>query len=159
MKQYPASSGSRSSDLTPNSAQPIEIVRTGLGRLGSSLDRCAEVVSRSHREAPLPGDPIGEKVRMLIPEDDDISWLAQGIVDAKALLDTMEASQGTSDAVIANFLHRWGADTQAPAWAGKDTAERLGQTLELTRGLCKAKSKPNTMSPSYMFVASSLRLS
>ena len=118
-------------DRAAASPELIEIARAGLKRLESLLDRCAEAISRFDGEAPLPGDSIGEKVRVLIPEGDDISWLGQAILESQALLNAMEARPETAETVIARFLHRWGADTQSPAWARKNTADRLRQILEL----------------------------
>jgi hypothetical protein len=121
-------------------AVPLEVIRTGLARMEGYLDWGAEAIGATQIEGTVsyPGDPLERKVRSLIfdpmkgvPEDESMAWLGQAVLDTKALLASLKSNPQSADQKIAGFLKEWFADTDAPAWAGKSTVERLRQLFGL----------------------------
>lgn len=106
----------------------------------SYLDCCEEIV-HDHQlggAVPVAGDSLERKVHALISdhqegvsEEESIACLGQAILDTRALLTCLETDPTSSDQEIASFLQAWRADTEAPEWAGKNTAERLHQLIAL----------------------------
>ncbi len=118
----------------------IEVIRTGLAQMESYLGGCVEMISANSTAAITPAcsGSLERKVHLVIfaqeqgvPEDESMAWLGQAILDTKALLSSLESNPQSADQKIGRFLNEWFADTDAPAWAGKGTVERLRQLLGL----------------------------
>ncbi len=118
----------------------IEVIRTGLAQMESYLDDCTEAIRASGTDAisPACSGSLERKVHLVIfapeqgvPEDESMAWLGQAILDTKVLLSSLESNSPSADQKIGRFLNEWFADTDAPAWAGMSTAERLRQLFGL----------------------------
>ena len=118
----------------------IEVIRNGLAQMESYLDDCVEAIRANGTASLSPActGSLERKVHLVIfapeqgvPEDESMAWLGQAVLDTKALLSSLESNSQSADQKIALFLKEWFADTDAPAWAGKSTAERLRQLLGL----------------------------
>jgi len=121
-------------------ATSIEVIHTGLVQMESYLDDCVEAIRANGTASlsPACSGSLERKVHLVIfapergvPEDESMAWLGQAVLDAKALLSSLESNPQSADQQIALFLKEWFADTDAPAWDGKSTAERLRQLLGL----------------------------
>ena len=130
----------RSQTPTLRETASIEVIRTGLAQMESYLDDCVEAIRANGTAAftPACSDSLERKVHLVIlapeqgvPEDESMAWLGQAILDTKVLLSSLESNPQSADQKIALFLKEWFADTDAPAWAGKSTAERLRQLFGL----------------------------
>jgi hypothetical protein len=104
----------------------------------SLLDHCGNIAGKPRSADAFSdfGPSIEEKVKAVLldpekglPEDESMAWLGLAILDTKALLDFLGSWPQHADRRIAEFLHEWFADTDAEAWAGKNTEERIRQLL------------------------------
>lgn len=129
-------------ELFPGFADPLEVVGVGLARMETYLDYCTEIIQAYQLPdaVPAPGAPIEQKVQTLIfdpfegaPEEENPSWVGEAILDTKALLAAPECGPQSPNEAIAEFFSKWFpvADSEAPAWAGKNTSERLYCLVEL----------------------------
>ncbi len=129
-------------ELFPGCADPLEVVSVGLARMENYLDGCTEIIKayQIEDEVPVPGASIEQKVQTLIfdpfegaPEEENPSWVGQAILDTKVLRVAMEGDPKSSDQAIAKYFGEWlpFSDAEAPAWAGKNTSERLYGLIEL----------------------------
>ena len=114
-------------------ANPQEVLRAGLARMESIMDRCLEVGA----DALPGGSAIEQKVRVLIldpqegvSEEVSVRWLGHAVLDTKALYDFMATHPESAGQEITVYLNKWVAES-APAWAGMNTAERLHRLIAL----------------------------
>jgi len=142
MKKSRRSSDPQTLELFPGCADPLEIVSVGLARMENYLDGCTEIIKAYQLEdaVPAPGASIEQKVQTLIfdpfegvPEEENPSWVGQAILDTRVLREAMEGDPKSSDEGIAKYFGEWlpFSDAEAPAWAGKNTSERLYGLIEL----------------------------
>ncbi len=115
------------------------ILRAGLEQMEARLNRC--IVIDMRRGVPgaeaLLGASLEEKAPAFLCEgnksdpENSLSWLASVILDTEALFEKIIALPDAAAKRLAEFLARWGGDTDAPAWAGKSPVERLRLLLTL----------------------------
>lgn len=121
-------------ELFPSLTDPLDLLHTALVRMEINLDRCMGIVQAYELwDAVItPCDPFEKKVQVLIfapfegtPDNESLSWLGHAVLATKRLHDSVKADPNSSATNIAQFLNTWLGDTEEPAWAGKNTPERL----------------------------------